>query len=113
MHELSIARSLLEIVGRELEKSGALRLERVKIEVGRMAAVEPESLRFCFEACVKDTPMDGARLDIVEVPVTGRCSRCAEEFRMDGVLSPCPSCGCSSIVRLTGTELKVVSITAA
>lgn len=99
-------------MGRELEKSGALRLERVKIKVGRMTAVEPESLRFCFEACVKDTPMDGARLDIVEVPVIGRCSRCAEEFRMDDILSPCPACGGASVVRLTGTELKLVSISA-
>ncbi|MBI5826807.1 MAG: hydrogenase maturation nickel metallochaperone HypA [Deltaproteobacteria bacterium] len=100
-------------MGRELKKSGALRLERVRIAVGRMTAVEPESLRFCFEACVKDTPMDGARLDIVDVPVTGRCSRCTEEFRMDDLSSPCPACGASSIVRLTGTELKVVSISAA
>lgn len=100
-------------MGRELKKSGALRLERVRIEVGRMTAVEPESLRFCFEACVKDTPMDGARLDIVETPITGRCSMCAEEFRMEDISSPCPACGGASVVWLTGTELKVVSITAA
>jgi len=103
----------MEIVKRELKKSGAKRLKWVKIEVGRMTAVEPESLRFCFDACVKDTPMEGARLKIIEVPVTGRCARCSIEFRMDDLLSPCPGCNGSSIVRLTGTELKVVSISAA
>ena len=103
----------MEIVKKEFKKSGAKRLTGVKIEVGKMAAVEPESLRFCFDACVKDTPMEGARLRIIEVPVTGRCAGCSKKFRMDGLLSPCPGCGGASVVRLTGDELKVVSISAA
>lgn len=103
----------MEIVKREFKKSGAKRLKWVKIEVGKMTAVEPESLRFCFDACVKDTPMEGARLRIIEVPVTGRCAKCSKKFRMDSLLNPCPGCGGASVVRLTGAELKVVSISAA
>ncbi|MFQ5735573.1 MAG: hydrogenase maturation nickel metallochaperone HypA [Thermodesulfobacteriota bacterium] len=109
---MAITRSMLEAVGREMEKSVLERLKRVSIRVGELAAVEPEALRFCFEAAVKGTPMEGALLDIEEVPLTGRCAPCSADFRIDGFAPVCPRCGNRAIERLTGTELDLVSIEA-
>ena len=109
---MSITRCVLDAVGREMERHGLTRLERVKVRVGELTAVEPESLRFCFDASVKGTPMEGALLEIEEVLLTGRCNSCAAEFRIDGFRSSCPECGGRSIEKLTGSELDLVSIEA-
>lgn len=63
MHELSLVDALLRAVAREV---GSARVHRVQICVGARAAVSLDALRFCFEVCVRGTPLAGARLDIVE-----------------------------------------------
>jgi hydrogenase nickel incorporation protein HypA/HybF len=80
MHEMSITLSMIDIVTEEMEKRGVERLERLKIRVGELTAVEPQSLLFCFDVCTKDTPLEGAVLDIEEVPLMGTCMDCNEEF---------------------------------
>ena len=109
---MSITRCVLDAVGREMERHGLTRLERVKVRVGELTAVEPESLRFCFDASVKGTPMEGALLEIEEVLLTGRCNSCATEFCIKAFKSSCPACNGTSIERLTGSELDLVSIEA-
>ncbi len=109
---MSITRSVLEAVGREMEKGGLKELRRVSLRVGELTAVEPEALRFCFDASVKGTPLEGAVLEIEEVPLTGRCADCSSEFRMEGFACVCPGCKGRSIERLTGGELDLVSIEA-
>ncbi len=61
MHEMGIAKSLLEIIKREMRKSKVKKLKKVRVKIGERTAVEPEALRFCFEASIKDTDLDGAR----------------------------------------------------
>ena len=112
MHEMSITRCVLDAVAREMKNHGLTRLEKVRVRVGELTAVEPESLRFCFDASVNGTPKEGASLEIEEVPLTGRCTACATEFRIEGFKSSCPECGGTSIERLTGSELDIVSIEA-
>lgn len=112
MHEMSITKSIIEAVGREMEASGLTRLKKVSLRVGELTAVEPETLRFCFDASIKDTPMEGALLEIEESPLTGRCGACSSGFRILGFSYLCPNCGGTSIDRLTGSELDLVSIEA-
>jgi len=109
---MAITRCVLDTVGREMKKLGLTHLRTVRVRVGELTAVEPESLRFCFDASIKGTPMEGASLDIEEVPLTGRCEKCSAEFRIDSFRSACPGCGSTSIERLTGSELDLVSIEA-
>lgn len=112
MHEMSITKSMLEAVREEMDRNGMALLRNIKIRVGELTAVEPEALRFCFEASTKGTPMQGAALEIEEVPLTGKCLACGTVFRIEGFRSSCPSCGAREIERLTGTELDIVSIEA-
>lgn len=109
---MAITRCVLTAVKSAMKKNGLTRLERVRVRVGELTAVEPESLRFCFDASIKGTPMEGASLDIEEVPLTGRCRSCSAEFRIESFKSSCPGCGAVSIDRLTGSELDIVSIEA-
>lgn len=110
MHEMSITRSIVETVQKEMDRAGLERLDRVKIRVGELTAVEPDVLRFCFDTAIKGTRIDGASLEIEEVPLTGRCRACGESFRITGFETRCPKCKGTDIERNGGTELDIISI---
>lgn len=112
MHELSIVRSLLEIIADEMKKRRLSRLSGVRVRIGELTAVDPGSLRFAFDACTKEGPLNGATLEIIEVPLTGRCQNCSREFRIKGFNARCPRCKNTGIERLTGEELDIVSMDA-
>ena len=90
MHEMGIARSLLEIIKREMKRSKVRKLKKVRVKIGELTAVEPEALRFCFEASIKDTDLDGAILEIEDVPLSGECVDCRTKFRFQGFVSLLP-----------------------
>jgi hypothetical protein len=44
------------------------RIARVTLEIGELAGVNVDALRFCFDVCATETVLAGAQLDIVRVP---------------------------------------------
>jgi hydrogenase nickel incorporation protein HypA/HybF len=62
MHEMGIANSVLEAVRREMGEGE--RASRVGLRIGEFAALDPDSLRFCFEAAVKSSGLAPLALDI-------------------------------------------------
>lgn len=111
MHELAIAESILKIAEEELRSHGCTRLKSLKVTVGVLSGVVPESLKFGFDALVRGTVHEGAALEIIPIPLKLRCGSCGAEFegeREVGELSPCPSCGeMLGHSVLTGKELQV------
>ncbi len=96
MHEMSIAQNLLEIIRQEMAKNGMTKLHTVKMKYGRMASVVPEAMETAFMAVTIKTDLDGAVLELEEIPVTLQCSECGHEFSptdRDLLLYPCPQCG--------------------
>jgi len=63
MHELSITRNVVAICA---EHAAGVRVTRVTLEIGKMTAVLPDSLRFCFDICARGTTLEGAALEILE-----------------------------------------------
>lgn len=110
MHEMAMAKGIIKIVNAEMKKAGHKRLKSLKVRVGEALAVDHQSLLFAFDACVKDTTLEGAKLDIEDAPITGVCSGCKKEFGADLFLSACPKCGVSQIEYTKGDELDVVSM---
>jgi len=75
MHEMGIALQIIEIATASIPPdAGDVRVEKVNLKIGKLAAVVADSLRFCFEIAVKDTPLDGAELNIEELPVVVQMS---------------------------------------
>ncbi len=83
------------------------RVLAVVLEIGELSNIIPEAVEFCFEVCVKDTLLDGARLIIERIPGRGRCRDCSAEFAMKAYYEPCPDCGGFKIDMLSGEELRV------
>ena len=110
MHELSIAQGIVEIIRQYVPENQESDVRLVRIRVGRMAGVVPDSLDFCFSAMVHGTSMEGARLDIEEVPILSRCAGCGHSYQVEGAAFLCPSCGSGETNLISGTELQVVEI---
>ena len=97
MHELAIARNMLQIAEEELARHGCSQLTLLRVHVGRLSGVVVDSLTFGFECLVKGTPHEGAKIEVVSIPLTLRCGSCGVEFDGSGSrvgsLTPCPQCG--------------------
>ncbi len=103
MHELSIAEAVVEACAQRAE--GA-RVVRVRLEVGALAAVMPDALRFCFDICAQETPVEGAALEIDEIPGRAVCRHCERAFTLRSLLDRC-TCGGDNLEIVAGEELRV------
>lgn len=93
---MSIAQSLLDIIRQEMEKHEATTLTLVRVKHGQLTHIVPDSLYFAFEVLTKDTPLEGAKLELEEVPLCVKCAGCGKEFEPESehpLLMPCPHCG--------------------
>ena len=110
MHELAIAQSLLEIIVDESQRHGLERISKVRLQIGKFAAVVPESLTFCFEMVSRDTVAFGALIEIESVGIVARCDVCDSSFEVQNQVFLCPRCGEPALELLSGRELCVMSI---
>jgi len=103
MHELGIAQEIVALVS---EHAHGARVTRVVLEIGKLAAVLPDAVRFCFDLCGEGTVVEGASLDIIETPGRARCRACGGDVRLDRPFARC-GCGSTELDWLSGEELKV------
>jgi hydrogenase nickel incorporation protein HypA/HybF len=105
VHELSLARSLLDIVLAHAEKNGAIRVERLVLSFGRMSCIEPTALETAFHITAAGTPAEGARLTFEVLPVVLYCLSCEKEYTSgEREIPPCPICGGAEVVVTGGTD---------
>jgi hydrogenase nickel incorporation protein HypA/HybF len=111
MHEMGIALQIIEIAAASIpEDMKDARVKKVNLKVGKLSAVVPTSLKFCFEIAAKDTRLSGAELDIEEIPVLAKCRECGEEWTINDPVFTCIKCGSGSIDVISGRELDIASI---
>ena len=93
MHELSIAVDLIDAAATHLERLGAVRVIAVHLKLGPLSGVVKEALAFSFDAAAAGTRLEGARLQIDDVPVAIWCATCdAERDLPDLTRRRCPRC---------------------
>jgi hydrogenase nickel incorporation protein HypA/HybF len=106
MHELGI---VTEVVAIATEASGGARVRRIVLEVGQLSMVVPDALRFAFDLAAEGTAVEGAVLDIVEVPGRARCGACGGEVVLEDLLGQC-GCGSVDLDWLSGDELRIAEL---
>jgi hydrogenase nickel incorporation protein HypA/HybF len=106
MHEVSIALSLLDIAKRYCEEEGYKGVELIGVKIGKASGVMSEALLFAFDAVKMGTIAEKARLIIDEIPVSGFCNTCNDNFTVEETYALfCPRCGGTSFRLETGREL--------
>ena len=111
MHEMGIAIEIYRTCREVVREHGQGRLQTVRIAVGELAAVEPDLLKFGWEAVIADGPDEGAELEIDFCRADQRCPSCGEaKERSEGSwFRICPDCGAPLEVR-GGDELDVLEV---
>jgi hydrogenase nickel incorporation protein HypA/HybF len=107
MHEMSLAEGVLQILEDNASSQGYSRVKTVWLEIGQLSDVEPEAMRFCFDAVVKGTLAEGARLEIVSKEGQGWCMTCAKTVALPAKFEPCPLCGGYMVNVTGGDEMRV------
>ena len=104
MHELSIADAIVAIAEGH---AGGRRVSKVEVKVGHLRQVVPSALAFAFELVSQGTTVEGAELQIEDVPTRVRCRSCAARSLVDGFPLACPTCGSLDVDVQSGEELLV------
>lgn len=111
MHEMGIAMQVKEIAIASIpEDMENVQVETVNLKVGKLAAVVPDSLTFCFDIIKKDSPLADAELKIEEIPVRARCRNCALDWTISEPVFLCPDCGGGELDIVSGRELEITSL---
>lgn len=104
---MGITAEVLTSVNDAAVKSGAVRVNRVRITIGELTAIMPYALQFAWEAMTPGTLSEGAVLEINEIRARSRCLECSTEFEHDQYDRLCPSCGSFACEILAGNELRI------
>ena len=107
MHEMSITQGIIDLC---VEHAGGRRIRSLDVEIGELSSAVPEAIEFCFEACSRDTLLEGARLNIFRVPGKGQCQECGQETPLAELYDPCGHCGGNRVTVVAGEELRVREI---
>ena len=126
MHEMSLAEGVLGVVqdatrahedafsqGDKDSSVGAAHRARtctvrtVRLEIGALAAVELEALRFAFDVVKRGSVAEDALLDIVRVPGSAWCMQCSRSVTIAERTDPCPECGSWQLQVTGGDQMRV------
>ena len=106
MHELGVAQEIVEIACAQAKDA---QVKRIVVQIGKLSAVLPEAVRFCFDLCTEGTIAAGAELEIVEPVGVARCRACAAEVLLERPFGQC-CCGSTDLEWLSGDELKIQEV---
>src|SRR3954470_19692158 len=110
MHELSIAMGIVDAAMDEAKQRN-VQVSAVHLRLGALSGVVKDALLFSYEIACQDTPLEGSRLLIEEVPVAVFCPQCNEKRLIESVQSfTCPDCGSPTGDVLQGKELEVFAL---
>ena len=92
MHEFGIATEIVNVVKETVESRPVKRLISVTVEVGQLAMVNPEQLKFSFEMITEGGPFEGVEMRVETLPAVAKC-KCGFEGALGDEDYVCPKCG--------------------
>jgi hydrogenase nickel incorporation protein HypA/HybF len=106
LHELSISRSIAATVR---DNAAGRPVGRVRIELGQLRQIVPETLRHCWSLVVEGTDLEGSTLEITEVPAALKCRSCGARFTLIAAIFRCEHCGSREVTIASGEEFMITS----
>lgn len=103
--------SLIDAAAEKAEELGAVRIEALHLKLGKLSGVVPEALLFSFDLAAAGTLIEGARLEIEEIPVSVFCQTCKAEQQLPSIqYFRCPVCDTPTPEVVRGRELELTSL---
>ena len=108
MHELSLVKSVIDVLSGHAKENGWPRVTKVTIKIGKMRQVIPDVMKFSFSVASEGTLLEGAELEIIELPLSFTCRKCG--FVWNEQVFSCPECGSNDAEIMHGMELDIDSV---
>ena len=110
MHELSIVMSIIETAEEQVKKNHAQTVEEIDLVIGDLSGVDNHAFEFAWDTAVKNTVLEKANKNIIQVKGKARCLECECEFLVKEPYDPCPICGTNLLQIVQGKELQIKSM---
>lgn len=110
MHELSLARSLLDEVDAIAARHPGSHVTEVRVSVGRLSGVEPSLLACAVQRLFPERGHGRARLVVDSAELLACCERCAGQFVVRDLVLRCPVCRGGRVRILRGDALVLESV---
>ncbi|MGA1861653.1 hydrogenase maturation nickel metallochaperone HypA [Deferribacter thermophilus] len=110
MHEASIAQNILDIAIDTAKQNDAKIIKKVFVKIGKLAAVDINSLLFAFDALKEGTIAENSTLEVEEVLIKGECEECGFINNYDGYFFSCKNCNSLNVKIIEGEELNITEI---
>lgn len=94
------------VIETALRHAGGAAIVTLRLELGQLAGVAVEALRFCFDVCSRGTALEGAVLEIADIPARARCRACGVEADFETWVSAC-ACGSLDRELICGREILI------
>lgn len=108
VHELSLCQAIAGVVRPYAE---GRRVDVVRVQVGALRQVVPESLSFCWSMVREHENMPEAELDLEFVTAEVRCHGCGQQSEIASRWSVCcPRCDSADVEVVRGNEFLVTSL---
>ena len=110
MHEMSLAQGIVEMVERTAQHEHFSRVTQLHLQVGALAGVEVQALRFALDSMSHEGVLQGVTVLIDTPKATAWCLHCSNAVEITARGQACPLCASYQIQPTSGTELKVVDM---
>lgn len=107
MHEIGIANSILHAVKLEAARYPGCHPQKIGVKIGELAAVDPDSLQFCFDVLKQEAGFNDLQLEIEFLRRRHHCEDCQREFNVQDYDLHCPACGEPTTLCVSGDELQL------
>jgi hydrogenase nickel incorporation protein HypA/HybF len=107
MHELALCDAIARSV---IVHAEGRKVNTVRLRVGALRQVVPETLSYCWSVVSRGRTLDGSTLSIEEVPGEVLCDDCHARTTLTRFSVGCGRCGGTATRVVAGQELLIVAI---
>jgi len=107
LHEISLLENVREILQEHAQKQNFKRVKKITLAIGKLSCIEPDALRFGFDAVMQGSLAEGAELILSEVAGKGICKACGKESAIDTLYAPCQYCKHPFVDVTAGNDMQI------
>ena len=107
MHELSLCEGVVQVIEDQAHLEHFKTVKTVWLEIGVLAGVEIEAMRFGFEAVIKGSIVEGAKLEIIHQLGLATCPSCCHTVEITARFDACPDCGSYPLTITSGEAMRI------
>ncbi len=112
MHEFALAKEIIEITQKSVQKANKQKVTKITLEIGPLSGVEEPALFTALESLMLNSCLSSAKIEIYHTKALAYCEECKKEFEIKELFSLCPYCNGYQKKILNGKEFNILSIEA-